>query len=141
MEANAFKADWGATIFQTANEMLLNERLRERAAEVASHAATERAWWDDKRERVQRELLESSSSSTNSPTIPHATIVTPVNSGLSSPKSEDGVLVADDRNPPPTSPAPTLLRPHTPAGGNSRPQTPTTPGGRKKSKKGTPSKK
>ncbi|KAI5786421.1 Pre protein translocase subunit Sec66-domain-containing protein [Peziza echinospora] len=113
MEANAFKADWGATIFQTANEMLLNERLRERAAEVASHAATERAWWDDKRERVQRELLESSSSSTNSPTIPHATIATPVNSGLSSPKT----------------------------GGNSRPQTPTTPGGRKKSKKGTPSKK
>ncbi|KAF8473175.1 translocation protein [Kalaharituber pfeilii] len=131
MEANAFKPDWGATIFQTANEMLLNEKLRERAAEVATQAANERAWWDEKRERVQRELLSSASDS------PTTSAATPATSGLGSPKSEDDLLVEE------LSPAAATsgsLRPATPSQ-SARPQTPSTPGGgKKKGKKGSPKK-
>ena len=111
--------------------MLLNEKLRERAAEVATQAANERAWWDEKRERVQRELLSSASDS------PTTSTVTPATSGIGSPKSEEEVLVADEEKTP--NPAVTAggLRPGTPSAA-ARPQTPTTPGGRKKGKKGTP---
>jgi len=132
MEANAFKQDWGATIFQSANEMLLNEKLRERAAEVVTQAANERAWWDEKRERVQRELLSSAS---DSPAISNAT---PTTSGTGSQKSEEEVLIVDEEKTP--NPAVTAggLRPGTPSKAAARPQTPTTPGGRKKGKRGTP---
>lgn len=132
MEANAFKPDWGATIFQTANEMLLNEKLRERAAEVSNGAAAERAWWDRKRERVQRELLSSASDS------PTTSAATPATSGLGSPKSEDDLLIGEDT---PVTPANVLssATPIKPA--SARPQTPTTPGGgKKKGKKGAPKK-
>ncbi|KAF8456221.1 Pre protein translocase subunit Sec66-domain-containing protein [Terfezia claveryi] len=132
MEANAFKQDWGATIFQSANEMLLNEKLRERAAEVTTQAANERAWWDEKRERVQRELLSSASDS------PATSSATPATSGIGSARSEEEALVADEEKTP--SPAATAggLRPGTPSKAAARPQTPTTPGGRKKGKRGTP---
>lgn len=131
MEANAFKQDWGATIFQSANEMLLNEKLRERAAEVATQAANERAWWDEKRERVQRELLSSASDS------PAASTATPATSGIGSPRSEEELLVVDEEKTP--NPAITVggLRPGTPSTAAARPQTPTTPSGRKRGKKGT----
>lgn len=62
MEASAFKQEWGNSIFQTANEIAQNTRVRERAAEVAVRAASERAWWDEKRERATKELLGESTS-------------------------------------------------------------------------------
>ena len=124
MEANAFKQDWGATIFQTANEMLLNEKLRERATEVSTQAANERAWWNQKQERVQRELLSSTSESPTTATI------SPGTSRISSPNSDDDLLVVEDVSL-------SGLRPGTPSQA-ARPQTPTAPGGRKKGKKGTP---
>jgi len=62
MEASAFKPEWGNSIFQTANEIAQNQRVRDRAAEVAVRAASERAWWDEKRERTTKELLAESTS-------------------------------------------------------------------------------
>jgi translocation protein SEC66 len=57
MDANAYKEGWGQVIFQTANEMVNHDRLRERTEQVEIEAAEERKWWDEKRARSQRELL------------------------------------------------------------------------------------
>jgi len=57
MEANGFKEGWGAYIFQSANEMVNSEKLRERAKQIEAQAAPDRAWWDEKREKASRELL------------------------------------------------------------------------------------
>ncbi|KAF8242357.1 hypothetical protein K440DRAFT_607454 [Wilcoxina mikolae CBS 423.85] len=57
MEANAYKEGWGQIIFQTANEMVNHDRVRERSERVAADAAEERKWWDEKRARSARELL------------------------------------------------------------------------------------
>ncbi|RPB00874.1 hypothetical protein L873DRAFT_748496 [Choiromyces venosus 120613-1] len=62
MEANGFSSEWAASIFQSANEIVQAERIRERAAEVAEQAAAERAWWNEKRERASRELLGENNS-------------------------------------------------------------------------------
>ncbi|CAZ84515.1 unnamed protein product [Tuber melanosporum] len=62
MEANGFSSEWAASIFQSANEIVQATRVRERAAEVAEQAATERAWWNEKRERASRELLGENNS-------------------------------------------------------------------------------
>ncbi|KAL0639616.1 Translocation protein S66 [Maublancomyces gigas] len=62
LEANAFKEGWGNTIFQTANEMANAQRIRDRTDEVVEQAAAERAWWDEKRKRSERELLGESNS-------------------------------------------------------------------------------
>jgi translocation protein SEC66 len=63
MEANAYKEGWGQVIFQTGNEMVNHDRIRERAEKVTAEAAVERKWWDEKRERTTRELLGDSDSS------------------------------------------------------------------------------
>lgn len=44
-------------IFQTANEMVNHDRIKERAEKVAVEAEAERKWWNEKRERSRRELL------------------------------------------------------------------------------------
>lgn len=38
------------------------QRIRERTDEVVEQAAAERAWWDEKRKRSERELLGESNS-------------------------------------------------------------------------------
>ncbi|KAA8913898.1 Sec62/63 complex, subunit Sec66 [Sphaerosporella brunnea] len=48
-EADAYQDGWGQVIFKTANEMVNHERIRERAARVATEATAERAWWDQKK--------------------------------------------------------------------------------------------
>lgn len=62
MEANAYKEGWGQIIFQTANEMFTHDKLRERAAQVEEQAAVERKWWDAKRARAEKELLQTETS-------------------------------------------------------------------------------
>ncbi|KAI5844247.1 Sec62/63 complex, subunit Sec66 [Tricharina praecox] len=57
MEANAYKEGWGQLIFQTANEMVNHDRIKERAEKVATEAEAERKWWNEKRERSSRELM------------------------------------------------------------------------------------
>lgn len=38
------------------------QRIRDRTDEVVAQAAAERAWWDEKRKRSERELLGESNS-------------------------------------------------------------------------------
>lgn len=39
------------------------QRIRDRTDEVVEQAAAERAWWDEKRKRSERELLGESNNS------------------------------------------------------------------------------
>ncbi|KAI5798860.1 Sec62/63 complex, subunit Sec66 [Geopyxis carbonaria] len=64
-EANAYQEGWDQLIFQTANEMVNHDRLRERAEHVEVEAATERKWWDEKRERVRKELMAEENTNTS----------------------------------------------------------------------------
>lgn len=64
-EANAYKEGWGQLIFQTANEMFNHDRLRERAERVEVEAAGERKWWDEKRERLSKELMAEENINTS----------------------------------------------------------------------------
>ncbi|EEQ88889.1 hypothetical protein RJZ56_004901 [Blastomyces dermatitidis] len=57
-EANLFVPNWGSTIFQSANEMVVNNLLRERVEEIQSTVKEEREWWDKKKASIQEEFMK-----------------------------------------------------------------------------------
>jgi len=57
-EANALQSGWGSTIFQSANEMAANQRLRNRLVELQIQAKSEREWWDKRRESTASEFMK-----------------------------------------------------------------------------------
>ncbi|MCJ1391723.1 translocation protein S66 [Xylographa bjoerkii] len=57
-EANALAPNWGATIFQSANEMATNAVIRKRVEEVQAQAKLDREWWDRKRETTRTEFMK-----------------------------------------------------------------------------------
>jgi len=57
-EANAFSPNWGATIFQTANEMAANSILRTRIDDIQARAKTEIDWWERKRAAIQQDFMK-----------------------------------------------------------------------------------
>ncbi|RPA84205.1 hypothetical protein BJ508DRAFT_412903 [Ascobolus immersus RN42] len=61
-EANAFQPGWGQVIFQTANEIASNIKLRRQIYEMKGKAEAERAWWDKKREQSRKELTGEATS-------------------------------------------------------------------------------
>ncbi|PGG99413.1 hypothetical protein AJ79_08529 [Helicocarpus griseus UAMH5409] len=65
-EANAFAPNWGTTIFQSANEMVVNSVFRERLEEIQSTVQEEKEWWEKKKASIQegfmKELEEDSAS-------------------------------------------------------------------------------
>ncbi|KAH9902229.1 Sec62/63 complex, subunit Sec66 [Xylariomycetidae sp. FL2044] len=57
-EANALAPGWGQTIFQSANEIAANTMLRTKLEEIESKTAAERAWWEKRRETIQRDFMK-----------------------------------------------------------------------------------
>ncbi|KAK2741026.1 translocation protein S66 [Myotisia sp. PD_48] len=57
-EANAFSPGWGQTIFQSANEMFLNNAVRNELEEIQSSVAEERAWWDRRKASIQEGFMK-----------------------------------------------------------------------------------
>ncbi|KAF4121369.1 translocation protein SEC66 [Geosmithia morbida] len=57
-EANALAPNWGQTIFQSANEMLLNSKVREHVADVQGQVAAEKQWWEKRRAQIKSELFK-----------------------------------------------------------------------------------
>ncbi|OQN99375.1 hypothetical protein B0A48_14352 [Cryoendolithus antarcticus] len=72
-EANAYVPGWGQVIFQSANEMNQNLLLKERTAELLGKVDEEKAWWEAKKQGVQRQFLKEngveSSEAVSSPEI------------------------------------------------------------------------
>ncbi|BCR90807.1 Sec63 complex subunit SEC66 [Aspergillus chevalieri] len=141
-EANAYAPNWGQTIFQSANEMMNNNIIRQRIETHQSKLAEEREWWDRKKTSIQEGFMKEldaegstatttttktepprpSSSSGANTTAENTTTPTSSTGGVKTPESsaapsvasdDDAVLVEADAQP-----------------GN------TTPGGGKKKKKG-----
>ncbi|KAI0842053.1 Sec62/63 complex, subunit Sec66 [Hypoxylon sp. FL0890] len=57
-EANALAPGWGQTIFQSANEIAANTMLRTRLEEIESRAATDKEWWEKRREAIKKDFLK-----------------------------------------------------------------------------------
>ena len=130
-QANALAPNWGQHIFQSANEMAANARLRTRIEEIQSKAEPEREWWNKRREVLRAEFMKEldaekaasgkseKEASVDKPSTPATPAKTPSVVG-SAGSDEDSVWVEE--------------------GGPTSPQTPATPGttggGGKKKKKG-----
>ncbi|KAI0003976.1 Sec62/63 complex, subunit Sec66 [Xylariaceae sp. FL0662B] len=57
-EANALSPGWGQTIFQSANEIAANTVLRTRLEEIEARAATDKEWWEKRREAIQKDFMK-----------------------------------------------------------------------------------
>ncbi|KAL5337803.1 Pre protein translocase subunit Sec66-domain-containing protein [Aspergillus crustosus] len=57
-EANAYVAGWGQSIFQSANEIVQNEIVRERIEKHQKKLEEEKAWWDRKKASIQEGFLK-----------------------------------------------------------------------------------
>ncbi|KFA64137.1 hypothetical protein S40285_00844 [Stachybotrys chlorohalonatus IBT 40285] len=79
-EANALVPNWGQFIFQSANEIAANTKLRERLAEIQAQADTEKEWWDKRKSQIQNEFMKELEGSEKSSTT--------------APSEDDTVLVA-----------------------------------------------
>ncbi|CAF9918255.1 MAG: hypothetical protein GOMPHAMPRED_001467 [Gomphillus americanus] len=118
-EANALAPGWGQHIFQSANEINANTRLRARIEEIQSKAEPEREWWAKRREELRAEFMKeldeegSGKGEKSKPTTNHgssnaaksASVAGSVNS------EEDGVLVEDAGTNTPSTPS--LIPPQT----------------------------
>ena len=93
IKANAYSPNWGQTIFQSANESMNNNLLRERLEAQQAKLSEERAWWDRKKSSIQegfmKELDSTDSQGTTTKTAPVNTTSTPANSTPSDVKTPD----------------------------------------------------
>ncbi|KIX01775.1 uncharacterized protein Z518_09502 [Rhinocladiella mackenziei CBS 650.93] len=87
-EANALAPNWGQIIFQSANEMVQNNMLRDKLEEIKATLPAEKAAWEAQREKSRREL--EGEGMANETEQPSATLEKTTKSGSS---DEDGVIV------------------------------------------------
>ncbi|KAL4737567.1 Pre protein translocase subunit Sec66-domain-containing protein [Aspergillus similis] len=57
-EANAYAPNWGQVIFQSANEMVNNEIVRERLEKHQKNLDEEKAWWEKKKASIQEGFMK-----------------------------------------------------------------------------------
>lgn len=57
-KANAYSPNWGQTIFQSANEMMNNNLLRERIEAHQAKASAERQWWDNRKTSIKEGFMK-----------------------------------------------------------------------------------
>ncbi|KAL8699079.1 MAG: hypothetical protein Q9201_006209 [Fulgogasparrea decipioides] len=57
-EANALQADWGQTIFQSANEIHHNAILREKLNAIQAQGRADREWWDQEKATIQSNFMK-----------------------------------------------------------------------------------
>lgn len=105
-KANAYSPNWGQTIFQSANEMMNNNLLRERIEAHQAKASEERQWWDRRKTSIKEGFMkeldaeesdakaESPTTTTTSASAPApaaGATTTPISSasGIKTPESSD----------------------------------------------------
>ncbi|KAG9255110.1 Sec62/63 complex, subunit Sec66 [Emericellopsis atlantica] len=74
-EANALSPQWGQIIFQSANEILLNDRMKEQIDEIQDTVESEKAWWAKRKEEIGSELIKELDESEKSSTTDEAVLV------------------------------------------------------------------
>ncbi|KAH0565725.1 hypothetical protein GP486_000889 [Trichoglossum hirsutum] len=96
-EANAFSPGWGASIFQTANEMASNAIIRKRVDDIQAQAKAETDWWEKKRSTIQsefmKELYEGSEDPAASSSTPQKSTTAASTSTAQGGSDEDTVFV------------------------------------------------
>jgi translocation protein SEC66 len=70
-EANALSPNWGQSIFQSANEMILNGKMRDLVDDAQSKMASEKEWWEKRREHISTEFMKELDEDKSS-TKPHS---------------------------------------------------------------------
>lgn len=97
LQANALAPNWGSTIFQSANEMVNNELIRKKVADIQAKGKADREWWDKERASIQskfmKELDEASSVKSGTGTGASKSSATPGEKGEKGGSDEDAVLV------------------------------------------------
>ncbi|MCJ1455239.1 translocation protein S66 [Mycoblastus sanguinarius] len=85
-EANALAANWGQTIFQSANEMVQNANIRKRVAEIQEKAKADSRQWEKERANIRDKFMEQLEEE-----VPAKNPKTATSPGVNS--DEDAVLV------------------------------------------------
>ncbi|KAI9866470.1 MAG: translocation protein S66 [Trichoglossum hirsutum] len=89
-EANSFSAGWGASIFQTANEMASNVIIRKRVDDIQAQAKAETEWWEKKRATIQSEFMKELNESSEGPTTSSPTPQKPVTAAAATNTAQGG---------------------------------------------------
>lgn len=58
MQANALAPGWGQIIFQTANEMTQNAKIREHVEEIQAKMEPEKEWWEKRRGQISTDFMK-----------------------------------------------------------------------------------
>ena len=57
-QANALATNWGSTIFQSANEMVNNDIIRQRVADIQAKGKEDAAMWEEERKNIRSKFME-----------------------------------------------------------------------------------
>ena len=57
-QANALSTNWGQTIFQSANEMVNNQIIRDKVAEIQAQGQEDKIWWEKERQSIQSGFMK-----------------------------------------------------------------------------------
>ena len=57
-QANALQPGWGHTIFQSANEMAANIRIRQSLETIQNQKDSEKEWWEKRRASIQQDFMK-----------------------------------------------------------------------------------
>ncbi|KAF3906810.1 hypothetical protein AA313_de0209713 [Arthrobotrys entomopaga] len=137
MALSTQNAQWAQFIFQSAAEMITNERLRAKLEEQKLKSEEWAEWWGKKTEKVRSEFLASEGIDVGKPGVsvnPAIVLTSTLPAKTGSVSDDDGVLVESD--------APAVVSPVSPNLGKSPKGTPTggtptgTPAGSVRKKKG-----
>ncbi|RDW81770.1 Sec63 complex subunit SEC66 [Aspergillus mulundensis] len=136
-EANAYAPNWGQVIFQSANEMVNNEIVRERLEKHQKKLYEEKAWWEKKKASIQEGFMkELDAEKPGAVTAAPAVTVAPEVA-----EDKEGEVEAEASAPAAAPPAPTVTESDedavlVEADAQAESAGPKSPGGGKKKKKG-----
>jgi translocation protein SEC66 len=71
-QANALAPNWGQTIFQSANEILVNSKMRSHVNEIQTQVESEKQWWEKRRDQIQTDFMKELDGSEKSSTKHHS---------------------------------------------------------------------
>lgn len=92
-EANALAPEWGNTIFQSANEIIVNRLTKEKLLEKRAGLEAEKEAWEKVKEQSRAELEGETSNATSTTSTSTPEKVKPKAAAVTEASDEDTVLV------------------------------------------------
>ncbi|KAK5071111.1 Translocation protein S66 [Lithohypha guttulata] len=97
-EANALAQGWGQTIFQSANEIVVNRMTKQKIEEKRSTLAEEKEAWEKVKEQSRLELEGAASQSDKATTTTTSEKTQPKTAAVTEGSDEDAVMVEKDNS-------------------------------------------